>query len=103
MAMPTTRSTNDLHAIDVVDRGRVQGVGFRAFIRRNVMLLGLRGEVSNQTDGTVRAYIEGDRNRIEQMVHLLQEGPSLARVEQVEVEAAKPLGRHHTFEVGFND
>ena len=100
--MPTSMSTDDLRAVDVILKGRVQGVGFRAFIRRNAMLLGLRGIVANQPDGTVKAFIEGDRKRIQQMLHLLHEGPSLAKVDQVEVETVEPVGRYKTFEVGIN-
>ena len=94
-------TSNDLHAVEVTVKGRVQGVGFRAFTRRNAMLLGLCGKVSNEADGTVKAYIEGDRKRIQQMLHLLGEGPSLARVETVSSTPLKPSGRYRTFEVGL--
>ena len=97
----TSLSNNDLHAIQVTVRGQVQGVGFRAFTRRNAMLLGLRGMVSNQSDGTVRAYIEGDKKRVQQMLHLLREGPSLARVEKVDSVPLTPSGNYGTFEVGL--
>lgn len=100
--MPISLSTDDLRAIEVIVRGRVQGVGFRAFTRRNAMLLGLRGTVSNLPDGTVKAYIEGNKSRVQQMIHLLKEGPSLARVERVDVFSTRPLGQYRTFEVGFN-
>lgn len=100
--MHISLSTDDLRAIEVIVQGRVQGVGFRAFTRRNAMLLGLRGTVSNQPDGTVKAYIEGNKARVQQMIHLLKEGPSLALVERVDVVSTQPLGQYRTFEVGFN-
>ena len=90
------------HAIEIIVTGRVQGVGFRAFTRRHAMLLGLRGAVSNQPDGTVKAYIEGDRLRVEQMLHLIHQGPMLSRVDRVDVEERKPSGRFQTFEVGLS-
>lgn len=90
-----------LKAYDIIVRGRVQGVGFRAFTRRNAMLLELRGEVANRSDGSVKAYIEGDKDRLQQMIHLLNEGPSLARVEDVAVTPVEPQGTHRTFEVSF--
>ena len=91
-----------LKAYNVIVRGRVQGVGFRAFTRRNAMLLELRGEVANRPDGSVKAYIEGDKERLRQMIHLLNEGPSLARVEEVAITPVKPQGTHRTFEVSFS-
>jgi acylphosphatase len=96
-AMPN----NTLKAFRVVLRGRVQGVGFRAFTRRNAMLLGLRGEIANQSDGTVKAHIEGNSDRLSQMLHLLQVGPSLARVEDIDIDPVEPSGRYRTFEVSL--
>ena len=91
-----------LKAYHVIVRGRVQGVGFRAFTRRNAMLLELKGEVANRSDGSVKAYIEGDQNRLKQMIHLLNEGPSLARVDDVAVTPVEPQGTFKTFEVSFS-
>ena len=96
------KSPTSLKAYKVIVRGRVQGVGFRAFTRRNAMLLELKGEVANRPDGSVKAYIEGDQKRLQQMIHLLNEGPSLARVEDVAVTPVEPSGRHRTFEVRFS-
>lgn len=96
------KSPTSLKAYKVIVRGRVQGVGFRAFTRRNAMLLELKGEVSNRPDGSVKAYIEGDQKRLQQMIHLLHEGPSLARVEDVAVTSVEPSGRHQSFEVRFS-
>ena len=88
-----------MKAYRVIVKGRVQGVGFRAFTRRHAMLLGLRGVVFNQPDGSVNAYIEGDPFRAQQMLHLLNDGPSLARVEEVDVTPVEPRGDYKTFEV----
>ncbi len=88
-------------AYQVVVKGRVQGVGFRAFTRRNAMLLGLKGKVSNQPDGTVKAYIEGEAVRVKQMLHLLNQGPSLARVDELTVVPVEPRGDYRTFEVSL--
>ena len=90
---------SNMKACRVIVTGRVQGVGFRAFTRRHAMLLGLRGVVSNQSDGSVNAYIEGNTERVQQMLHLLNQGPSLARVEKVQVTPVEPRGDYKTFEV----
>jgi acylphosphatase len=49
-----------MKAIDVVVAGRVQRVGFRAFTRRNALMLGVKGYVENTEDGRVHAVLEGD-------------------------------------------
>jgi acylphosphatase len=72
--------------------GRVQGVGFRYFIRREAVRLGLAGWVSNEPDGSVRVVAEGPAPALEQLQRLLGDGPSGARVENLEVRWAEPRG-----------
>lgn len=64
-------------------RGRVQMVGFRAFVIHHGA--GLRGTVANRPDGSVECVVEGPRHEVDGLVRLLHEGPSHARVEAVEV------------------
>jgi acylphosphatase len=71
-----------LHAIV---HGRVQGVCFRAETREVARSLGLSGFVRNLPDGTVEVVAEGPQEKLEALLKFLQRGPSLARVERVEV------------------
>lgn len=100
-SIPNDMPKESLKAYQVVVRGRVQGVGFRAFTRRNAMLLGLKGEVKNLSDGSVKAHIEGAADRLKQMIHLLGVGPSLALVDDIQVAPVEPSGRYNTFEVAL--
>ena len=70
--------------------GRVQGVGFRYFVQQQARALGLAGWVRNLPDGRVEAFIEGQSAQLEQIEALLSEGPSLARVERLEISEAAP-------------
>lgn len=63
--------------------GRVQGVGFRYFVHRNAIRLGLKGWVRNREDGTVETLVFGDEEKISQMLKLLHEGPPMAYVTEV--------------------
>ena len=99
--IPNDMPKDTLKAYQVVVKGRVQGVGFRAFTRRNAMLLELKGEVKNLSDGSVKAHIEGTADRVKQMIHLLGVGPSLAMVDDIQVASVEPSGRYNTFEVAF--
>lgn len=64
--------------------GRVQGVGFRAFVAHEAMLRGLGGWVRNRRDGTVEALLTGAPEAIEEMAELVRRGPRLASVEKIE-------------------
>lgn len=65
--------------------GHVQGVGFRYFVYRNAISLGLTGFVRNVFDGTVEVVCEGNRDSIEKLRKILNKGPSMSRVEKVKV------------------
>jgi acylphosphatase len=64
--------------------GRVQGVGFRYFTRKNAADLNVKGWVKNMTDGSVETVIAGEPANVEEMKKRLFEGPRSARVENVE-------------------
>jgi acylphosphatase len=64
--------------------GRVQGVGFRAFVIRNARSLGVGGWVRNRSDGSVEALVSGRVESHEMLCELLQEGPRWSRVTRVE-------------------
>lgn len=59
-------------------RGRVQGVGFRWWVRARALELGLAGHAANLDDGRVEVVAEGPRQACERLLHLLQEQPSSA-------------------------
>lgn len=77
-------------------RGRVQGVGFRAFVVERARGLGLSGWVRNRADGRVEAVAEGEPDALERFAAALADGPLLARVDGVEAEPVPAEGR-----VGF--
>jgi acylphosphatase len=78
--------------VRAVVHGRVQMVGFRAFVIRHAGDQSLSGTVRNEPDGTVETVLEGPRADVERMLDLLREGPSHARVERVDVEYLAPTG-----------
>lgn len=66
-------------------RGRVQGVGFRAFVRRQALDLDLDGYAENLSDGRVEVVAEGERRELEHFLVKLREGPPHALVADIEV------------------
>lgn len=79
--------------------GRVQGVTFRASTRDEAGRLELSGWVKNLQDGRVEAVVEGKAEAVDELVDWCHEGPSLARVENVETEESAFTGEFDGFEV----
>ena len=68
-------------------RGRVQGVGFREFVRAEASSRSLTGWVRNSDDGqAVELVAEGNDAALAELLELLHAGPRFARVEGVESE-----------------
>ncbi len=81
-------------------RGRVQGVGYRAFVWRTAGELGLRGWVRNRADGSVEALVEADAESHRRLEEALCEGPRWARVENVTaVEESGPESLPEAFAI----
>jgi len=74
----------------VTIRGRVQGVGYRAFVEDEAIGRDLEGWVRNRRDGGVEALFAGPRDIITDMIAACRRGPSSARVDAVQDEAAGP-------------
>ncbi|HIC98137.1 MAG TPA: carbamoyltransferase HypF, partial [Pyrodictiaceae archaeon] len=72
--------------------GIVQGVGFRPFIHRIAMLAGVVGYVQNLGGSEVEIYVEGSVEKLARFFALFaQKLPPPARIEELEIEEAKPL------------
>jgi acylphosphatase len=85
--------------LDATVSGRVQGVGFRYFVLREAMALGLTGWVANIPGGAVRCVAEGPRPSLESLEGRLHDGPPSAIVERVSVAWMPATGRFVSFEV----
>jgi acylphosphatase len=72
-----------LAAIHVAVEGRVQGVGFRWFVRQRAKAGDLAGFVRNLPDGSVEVAAEGDDELVARLRRDLERGPSGARVTAV--------------------
>jgi acylphosphatase len=82
-------------------RGRVQGVGFRYFVRRAARDLGLEGGVRNDADGAVTAVAAGSDDALERFAAALADGPPAARVSGVDAAPLDRLPDDERFDVRF--
>lgn len=74
---------SDLEIIRLVIEGRVQGVGFRAFLVREALALDLTGWARNRRDGAVEAIAAGPRPALNALIIAARRGPRLARVDSL--------------------
>ncbi len=63
--------------------GRVQGVGYRAWMVREARRLGLAGWVRNRADGSVEAIIAGPEPAVQALLTACRRGPIAARVDRI--------------------
>jgi len=74
--------------VQVVIRGRVHGVGYRAWTEEMAREHGLAGWVRNRRDGSVEALFAGERDIVARMIELCRRGPPGARVTAVDQRPA---------------
>jgi acylphosphatase len=82
--------SNDIQELHAWVSGWVQGVGFRDFVIRKALSLGLRGYTRNDSSGDVEVLAQGKRAALEQLLYLLRRGPSAAKVSDVRVQWGQP-------------
>jgi acylphosphatase len=80
--------------------GRVQGVGYRWWVRRRADELGLTGWVANNPDDrTVELVAEGPVAALDALERMLRMGPSSARVERIDAAREPASGAFDRFEI----
>jgi acylphosphatase len=86
-----------MHSVHGFVSGRVQGVGFRYFVRGEALRQGLRGYVINLADGRVEFLLQGEAGAVDQVLESIRRGPRHARVDSVSVEPACDLPAREGF------
>ena len=88
---PPDGAGSDPVRVTVTVRGRVQGVGFRWWVRARALELGLVGHARNTADGRVEVVAQGPRSAVDRLVGLLSEEPSTTGRPGHVVTASTPL------------
>lgn len=92
---------SDKIRIHVYLSGRVQGVGFRAFTMRTAQQLSVNGWVKNLSDGRVEAIFTGSKDKVDKMLEQVKQGPSFAKVDDIEIVEEKYQNQYNDFEVRY--
>lgn len=82
--------------------GRVQGVFFRATTEQMANLLGVKGWVRNTKDGKVELIVEGEKEKLEELIKWLRRGPILARVDNLEIDWQEYKGEFEEFKIRYD-
>jgi acylphosphatase len=82
----------------VTFRGRVQGVGFRWFIKETAEALGMAGWVRNTNDGSVEAEVQGSHEAVDTFLIRSQTGNPYARIDEI-VSLPVPVKNETTFRI----
>ena len=80
-------------------KGRVQAVGFRAFVQQNALVIGVTGWVRNVGYDTVEAVAEGEKEKITDFIQMMIHGPVASRVDDWREEWEKVTGEFERFGV----
>jgi acylphosphatase len=93
----TRTSSGEETRLHIWVSGRVQGVGFRAFVLQVAASLGVVGWVHNLGDDQVETVAEGPRPLLERFAEAVKAGPRAAHVETARLEWETPLGQFTRF------
>ena len=88
--------------VHILVRGRVQGVGFRAFVQHSGALLGLTGWVCNVGYDQVETVAEGSQPVLEKFIETVKSGPRASRVDESRVDWEQATGEFDSFEVRYS-
>lgn len=93
------KDPNENTRVHVWVEGRVQAVGFRAFVQQQAARVGVTGWVRNVGYGTVEAVAEGTQSQIEEFLRMVKRGPVGSRVDQFREERESVSGEFGSFRI----
>lgn len=86
-----------VHSVRGFASGRVQGVGFRYFVRRCAEARAVSGYAVNLPDGRVEFLLQGDAGAVEWVIEQIRLGPRHARVDAVSLDDPDDLDARDGF------
>jgi len=98
---PSEFFSEKFRRVRVYISGLVQGVFFRDSTREKAQQLGVKGWVKNLTDGRVEIMVEGEKEKVEELVEWSRKGPLIARVDGIEIKEEEYKGKFDSFEIRY--
>jgi len=89
-----------MQRVHVFFSGIVQGVGFRFMVQRFAFKLDLKGWVKNLSDGKVEIVVEGEKDKINELISQLKNEFD-GSIENVDIEISEPTNEFKSFSIVF--
>ncbi len=87
--------------VHIVIRGKVQGVFFRDYAKKEAEKMQLTGWAKNIDDGGVEIVAEGDKMQLRQLIIQCEKGSPLAKVDKVEYDWEEYTGKFNSFYINY--
>jgi acylphosphatase len=79
-----------LKQVHLYIKGNVIGIGFRAWTKIQAKIIGVTGWVRNNEEGFVETQIQGEEEKVKQIIELIKKGPPISHVAGVEIFWQEP-------------
>jgi acylphosphatase len=90
-----------MQQLEINVNGRVQGVGFRYFVKQKAENFNIKGWVRNTSNRGVAILAEGEEKDLNTFVDWIKLGPSLSRVDKIEINRFDKITGFRSFEIRF--
>lgn len=87
-----------MKAINIIVKGRVQGVNFRRYAMERAIMLGVNGFARNLDNGDVEILAEGKEEKVKEFAKICRIGPSVAEVKECVIKDVEVKG-YKEFEI----
>ncbi len=87
--------------VRVIISGKVQGVWYRASTKQMAEKIGITGWVRNTSEGNVEAMFEGEEDLVNEMIEWCNQGPPLARVDNLTIENIENKEKFDGFNIKY--
>jgi acylphosphatase len=91
----------DKYCLDIIVKGRVQGVCFRYYTKQAADRLGIKGWVRNLSNGDVEVFACGDKTSVIELLHFCKNGPPSAHVLETVCQERQTDGELKGFEIRY--
>lgn len=84
-----------MRRVRIIIYGRVQGIGFRYFIKKQADTYGIKGYVRNLPGGEVEIDAEGEQNKLTDFIANCKSGSGLSRIDDYVLHEIPYFGFQH--------
>jgi len=88
-----------LKQVHIYIKGDVTGVGFRAWTKIQAKIIGVTGWIRNKEEGFIEAQIQGDEDKVNQIIELIKKGPPISHVSDIQLFWQEPKEIFDGFEI----